>query len=369
MKKITFYSIFLQIRNNICYTLKKGEKTGGVCMNIKGIAEKTGFSVATVSRVLNGKTNVNPATRDKIMQAVRDYGYDKKILEKNQSLLKNNIVIVLLRNIHKPFLQELLYAFQKFGTEYDFEVMFYSNIVDGFTSQALNQILRTVKGIVAFSSNMTDFQAMKSLENEKIPMVIIDNFFQDINVNTLLVKNKEASCEVVDYLVRLNHTRIACLAGLPNLKVWVERVNGYTEAMRKWNLFIYKEYIQYCEEEEMGVREAIDCLLNMDITIRPTAIYCFNDAVAFMAIEYLQSLGVRVPEDISVVGFDCQGTAPKNYIGPILTSVRQPFEQLAKDSLEIIAKELAYESKIEEPICRYYDTELFIGGSTCYHKK
>ncbi len=332
-------------------------------MNVKKIAEESGVSIATVSRVLNGKQNVNPDTRDKVMRIVRESGYDKEILEKNQMLLKNNLVVVLLRDIYKPFLQELLCAFEQYSIECPFRVMFYSAPNDEYVKHFMEEILRMAKGIVVFSSYVTDLEALEKIKKENIPVVVIDNHFSDIKINTLLVDNRTASNQVVNYLVGLKHKKIACLAGLPNLMVWVERVNGYAEAMRRWNLFIHKEYIQYCEEDSNSVKEAIDHLLSLDIQERPTAIYCFNDAVAIIAIQYLNSLGLGVPEDISVVGFDYQLTVPRDYKGPQLTSVRQPFHLLARDSLRIIEQELS-SNKPENPVYQFYDTELVIGEST-----
>ena len=332
-------------------------------MNVKKIAEQSGVSIATVSRVLNGKQNVNPDTREKVMRIIRESGYDKKILEKNQTLLKNDLVVVLLRDIYKPFLQELLCAFEQYSIECPFRVMFYSAPNDEFVERFMEEILRVAKGIVVFSSCVTDLRALEKIKKKDIPVVVIDNYFSDIKINTLLVDNRTASSQVVNYMVGLNHKKIACLAGLPNLMVWVERVNGYAEAMRRWNLFIHKEYIQYCEEDSNSVKEAVDQLLSMEVQERPTAIYCFNDAVAIMAVKYLNSLGLRVPEDISVVGFDYQLTVPRDYKGPQLTSVRQPFHLLARDSLKIIEQELSG-NKPETPVCQFYDTELVVGEST-----
>ena len=333
-------------------------------MNVREIAEQSGVSVATVSRVLNGKQNVSASTRDKVMQAIRESGYDKKILDKNQTLLKLDIVVVILRDIFKPFLQELLCAFEQYSLDCPFRLMFYSAPGGVSVDMYMNEILRIAKGVIVFSSCISDLQAIERIKEEEIPVVVIDNFFADIKMNTLLVDNKAASGQIVNHLVQQNHKRIACLAGLPNLMVWVDRLSGYAEAMRRWNLFIHKEYIQYCEEGETeSIEEAIDCLLGMDVKIRPTAIYCFNDTVAVKAVEYLNSRGLRVPEDISVAGFDCQMTLPRDYKGPVLTTIRQPFSVLAKDSLKIIEKELQM-GVAKEPVLQTYDTELVIGEST-----
>lgn len=332
-------------------------------MNVREIAEKTGVSVATVSRVLNGKQNVSVSTRDKVMQAIRESGYDKKILDKNQALLKIDLVVVILRDIFKPFLQELLCAFEQYSLDCPFRVMFYSAPGGASVDMYMDEILHIAKGVVVFSSCISDLQAIERLKREEIPVVVIDNFFSDIKLNTLLVDNKTASGQVVNHLVQQKHKKIACLAGLPNLMVWVDRLSGYAEAMRRWNLFIHKEYIQYCEEEMESVAEAVDCLLEMDVQTRPTAIYCFNDMAAIMAIKHLDARGLRVPEDISVAGFDYQMVVPREYKGPELTTVKQPFSILARDSLKIIKHELC-NGVAEEPILRTYDTELIIGGST-----
>lgn len=332
-------------------------------MNVKEIAEQSGVSVATVSRVLNGKDNVNELTREKVMKVIKTSGYEKKMLNKHRAFFKIELVVVLMRDIYKPFLQELLCAFEQYSIEYPFKLMFYSVPGRIGFDKDMEEIIRIAKGVIVFSSCVNDWQAIERLKREKIPVVVIDNSFADIKVNTLLVDNKSASARVVNYLVEQKHARIACLAGLPNIMVLSERLRGYSEAMRCRNLYIHKDYIQYCEEEAESVAEAVDYLLRMEIQIRPTAIYCYTDVVAYMAVGYLQTKGLKVPGDISVIGFDSQLTVPRDYRGPQLTTIRQPFSMLARESLEIIKHELRM-GVSNKPILKIYDTELVIGEST-----
>lgn len=334
-------------------------------MNIKEIAQTAGVSQATVSRVLNGKENVNKDTREKVLAVVKELGYDKKIFEKSNSITNNKIITVVLHDIHKPFYHDLLYYFQKYAQHLSYEVLFYSTF-GGESSSITDRIERMTRisaGIILFSSYVNEFELIRKLQENEYPVVVIDNSFPGIEFNTLMVNNRGGAEQAVEYLLQQGHRRIACLAGSPNLMVWADRLNGYIETMRSNNLFIHKDYIQYAINDIDGVEEAVRTFLDLDDQVRPTAICCFDDAAAYAAIGYIEDAGLKVPEDISVIGFDCQRFKPNFYQGPELTSIRQPFELLAKDSLELIVGKLSGRCA-DVQLHELYDTELHVGGTT-----
>lgn len=333
-------------------------------MNIKLIAETSGVSLATVSRVLNGKENVNQNTRERVLEVIRELGYDKKMIKKSNSVTKNNIITVVLHDIHKPFYHDLLYYFQKNARSLSYEVLFYSTLgEDNSSSERIEVMTRFSAGIILFSSYVSDFNLIRKLQENRYPIVVIDNSFPGIEVNTLMINNRKGAQQAVEYLLKQGHDKIACLAGSPNLMVWADRVNGYIETMRMQNIFIQKDYIQYADNDIDGVKEAVHTLLYLDSEVRPSAIFCFDDAAAFAAIDFIQSEGFRVPEDISIIGFDCQYVKPNFYTGPELTSIRQPFELLSKHSLELIEGIISGRFS-DVQVHELYDTELYVGGTT-----
>lgn len=242
--------------------------------------------------------------------------------------------------------------------------MFYSTLgEERILAERIEMMTKISVGIILFSSYVSEFDLIRKLQEKKYPMVVIDNSFPGIEVSTLMINNRKGEALAVEYLLSLGHVRIACLAGSPNLMVWADRVNGYIDAMRKNNIFIHKDYIQYAENDFDGVKEGIHTFLALENSVRPTAICCFDDAAAFEAIGIIEAEGLRVPDDISVIGFDCQPVKPNSYQGPELTSIHQPFELLAKDSLELIAGKI--EGKFSDvQVHELYDTELHIGGTT-----
>ena len=333
-------------------------------MNIKLIAETSGVSPATVSRVLNGKENVNQNTRERVLEVIRELGYDKKMIKKSNSVTKNNIITVVLHDIHKPFYHDLLYYFQKYARSLSYEVLFYSTLgEDNSSSERIEVMTRFSAGIILFSSYVSDFNLIRKLQENRYPIVVIDNSFPGIEVNTLMINNRKGAQQAVEYLLKQGHDKIACLAGSPNLMVWADRVNGYIETMRMHNIFIHKDYIQYADNDIDGVKEAVQTLLYLDSEVRPSAIFCFDDAAAFAAIDFIQSEGFQVPEDISIIGFDCQHVKPNFYTGPELTSIRQPFELLSKHSLELIEGIISGRFS-DVQVHELYDTELYVGGTT-----
>lgn len=202
-------------------------------------------------------------------------------------------------------------------------------------------------------------------DNKEIEYVMIENDVQEFKCNKLLIDNFGGAKKAVNYLIKKKHKKIAHICGNPNKKVTIERFNGYIEAMQEAKLEVKDDYIQYSSSDYRSGFEKMNKLL--DLEDRPTAVFCSDDALASYAVRAVINRGLRVPEDVSIMGFDNQSILPDHYIGPKITSVEQPLYQIGMDSIELVNKRLN-NKEIKEPIMKMYETKIIEQETVCEYK-
>ena len=207
-------------------------------------------------------------------------------------------------------------------------------------------------------------QAMvEHLQEVGFPFLLIENNFQMMPVNQFLIDNVAGARDAVNSLIRHNHKRIAHVMGNPNKKVILERLNGYIETMQDNGLLIQDYYIQNTLSDSTLSLPKFREMMNRPKGERPTAIFCSNDKIAIMVINELTESGFKVPEDVSVVGFDNLNTYGFSYRGPRITSISQPLYQIGYDS--IISIDGVLQGSIETPINKFYPTTLEEHETVC----
>ena len=204
---------------------------------------------------------------------------------------------------------------------------------------------------------------VEHLQEVGFPFLLIENNFQMMPVNQFLIDNVAGARDAVNYLIRHNHKRIAHVMGNPNKKVILERLNGYIETMQDNGLLIQDYYIQNTLSDSTLSLPKFREMMNRPEGERPTAIFCSNDKIAIMVINELMESGLKVPEDVSVVGFDNLNTYGFSYRGPRITSISQPLYQIGYDS--IISIDGVLQGSIETPINKFYPTTLEEHETVC----
>jgi len=213
-------------------------------------------------------------------------------------------------------------------------------------------------GIILYGSYLSDDNIIKHLEKKGSHYVLIENDFADENTNNLLIDNLGGAEKAVDYLVSLGHRAIGHISGNPNKKVTIDRFNGYLQSMHKNGVEIQQDYIQHTTADYASGYEKMKTLLSLGKS-RPTAVFCSDDAIASYAVKSALDSGVRVPEDISVMGFDNRTILPDGYRGPSITTVEQPLYQIGLESIQFLTQLL--ENKFgEKRIRKTYATNIVV---------
>lgn len=333
---------------------------------IKEVALHSGVSIATVSRVINGSTGVRPQVYERVRQSVKELGYNPNRAARALVSKVTTSIGVVLNNLHDPFFYDLIRGFEDGAKETNYNVIFCST-----PSGASREKERYVKyltngvvdGVITYGSYISDEPLLHYLERETTcEHIIIENTISEVDCNELLVDNIMGARQAVMHLYELGHHNIAHICGDLNRKVFSERLNGYMKAMQSVALPIHVDYIQHATSDYNSGYSCMEQLL--DLEEPPSAVFCCDDVMACHAIQAILDRGLRVPEDISIVGFDNQRVLPTLGEGqPTITTIEQPLYDIAKDSILMMAKRLSNKGN-SEPIHKMYSTELVVKKST-----
>lgn len=297
-------------------------------VTIYDIAKHSGYSIATVSKALNNK-NVSEKARLKIMDAVDELHYtpnsSARTLATNKSWMFG---IVFDENLGfglaHPFFSQVIEGFKKHVELYNYDLLFVSRHM-GLQQETYKHLLhRGVDGIAVIQS-FGDDELRKS--NLSIPTVYIDRPTNE--PGSVYSDNRTGSRLAVNHLVDNGHTKIAHIMGDQTTYAGIERATGFRDSMKAKGLEVREDYmVSGGYYSQAGGREAMIRLLALED--KPTAVFAAGDEMAIAAIRVIKESGLRVPEDISVIGFDDIKLA--QHIDPPLTTVRQDKELIGQQA-------------------------------------
>ena len=310
-------------------------------MTIKDIAKECGCGVGTVSRVLNNHPDVSGETRAKVMSVVDKYGF---VLNKNASLLKSQdsrTIEILVKGTSSPLLNEMLSVVlsRMEGLSYNASVV----VLDEYDNEAsvANRVYyeRKPQAMIFLGGNPDKYS--DDFEKIKIPCVLVSNeasnlansFFSSISTD-----NIAASEYIAEYLIKKGHRKIGVIGGdFESSEITKKRYEGFLNAMKNHGLDFDQEKAYAVSKYSFeGGAAAVRNLIKRNPDI--TAIFTMADSMAIGACRALTDMGMSVPDDISITGFD--GLPYADFYSPRITTIRQQTERLADDGLEILLNSL-----------------------------
>lgn len=328
-------------------------------ITIDEIARIAGVSKTTVSRVLNKRPDVHPATRQKILSLIEQYDFQPNAFAKAISLQKSmNIGLIIPHQasyvFSNPFYTEVM---RGVSTEVD-QQNYYLLICYAHEHNYMDIYRqKRVDGFVLLSPGSFHKEIVETLNNENVPFVSTAQISEEDKMVFVDVNNFLAAESVIQHLISLGHKRIAYI-GKPTLKSSMDRRDGYQSALKNAGIQPDDRLVIVTESSSIDSGySATKNLLTLDLP--PTAIFLANDVMALGAINAIQSDGKRVPEDISVVGFDDIPLA--SIISPALTTVWQPAFEKGTNAARIL---IEYLQNGVPPQSLILDTRLVLRNST-----
>ena len=288
-------------------------------MNIAEIARRANVSTATVSRTLNQSGPVKAATARKVWRAVTELNYVPNSHARALVSGRSRIIGVMVSDITNPFFPELLRSFEKQAAEKHYDLLVTSTDYETSRMAAcLRRMLeRKVDGVAIMTSEM-DLGLIKELSRRGVPMVFMDVGQVGPKMSHVAIDYGNGVRQAVDHLAELGHTRIAFISGPLQLHSARTRRQAFLESMRARGVEPEKKLLREGTHTAEGGRAEMAALLRL--SKRPTAVVCSNDWTAIGALNAIAAAGLRVPQDISLVGFDDIPLA--SYTTPPLTTVR-----------------------------------------------
>ncbi len=293
---------------------------------LASIASEAGVSVSSVSKVLNGRTDVAAATRARVARLLRDHGYQVA------SQIGFGVVDLLIGSLHNPWAEELIRGAVEAAEEADVSV-----IVTTVTSPAdfgrwIDRATRRGTGGVLCVLHLPGSQELRRLAAARIPLVLIDPPEEPgSGVRSVGTTNWLGGLLATRHLIDLGHQRIAVI-GQDRLWSGLARLAGYRAAMLDAGLGVDDRLVRHAQFRAAGGRDQARQLLALPQP--PTAIVCGNDAQAFGVLQALAEQGMRAPDDLSVVGFDDLPVAA--WATPALTTIRQPLAAMSAAAFRML---------------------------------
>ena len=334
--------------------------------NIKVVAELAGVSATTVSRVLSGKSYVSDDTRMRVMDAIQKTGYSPNVMAKGLKMGRTNTIVLMLPDIQnlifpmitrgvedaarqKNYTVILCNTDENSGVEKDYITAMKSRLVDGFI----------------VSSILPNSIHIRNLRAEGFPLVLMNRYYaqDEGKIDIVAIDNYKAAYNGVRYLIGTGHKKIALALGRENLYLYTERYRGYREAL-------LDNHIPY--NENLVMREAtgsssfysmVQALMNSED--RPDAIFATSDPKAFVILHALHEMGIRIPEDVSVLSFD--NVTLSAMMEPPLSTVALPFYDIGVRATNNLIHQIQYKDEngvLPQPLKEVLDTDLIIRAST-----
>lgn len=299
-------------------------------VTIADVAAEAGVSVATVSKVINGRYGVAVGTSTRVKAVIDELGYESSLVARSLRSLRTNVIGILVADF-EPFSTELLKgaALAIHGTGY--EMIVYSGggrsqDEAGWERRYLSRLSGTLTdGTILVTPTVVDVM-------HGPPVVAVDPHAGTSGLPTVDSDNLRGAIMATEYLLGLGHRRIGFLAGRPDLESARLREQGYRQALAAAHIDVDPELVRVGGYTAESAEQPAHQLLAM--AQRPTAIFAANDLSAIQTVEVAQSLGLKVPDDLSVVGFD---NVPESaLIEPALTTVDQSIQQMGYEAVRLL---------------------------------
>ncbi len=332
-------------------------------ITIKDIAKKLNISPSTVSRALRDHPDISPKTKKAVNTLAKRLNYHPNIIAQSLQKRRTNLIGVIVPEIKHNFFSAAISGIEEVAYRAGYAIIV-SQSNESYNRERVNVralISNRVAGLlISISQTTENSDHFKLLERQGIPFVFFDRVCEDIEASKVVVDDFDGAFNAVEHLIESGYKRIAHLAGPKHLSISQCRFNGYLSALKKHKIPFDENLVVYGGLNEGDGIIGFQKLLQLDHL--PDALFAVNDPVAIGAFEKIKAHGLKIPEDIALLGFS---NNPISYlIEPSLTTVEQPAYDVGKRAAELLLEQI--NSKPEEFIPRkeVLQTKLIVRDST-----
>jgi len=301
---------------------------------ILDVARLASVSTATVSRVINSPDSVRAETRERVILAMKKCNYTYNALARGFATKRSNTIGLIIPTISNPVFADSTMGIQEYAEGQNIKVILGNSYYKYSQEENLIKVLREsqVDGLIITTTNLKG-KVLRSLVAENYPFVLLFSTIKSGPISAVGIDNFRGGYLATSHLVALGHKRIGMVAG--NFSITdrsFHRWHGYQKCLRDNGIPYDRELLVQTDYSLSAGRYSIKKLL--ELSAPPTAVFCSNDYIALGAIKGAREMGLTLPEQLSIVGFDDMQTA--SYIVPALTTIRQPAYQMGRRAAELL---------------------------------
>ena len=300
---------------------------------MRDVAQRAGVSISTVSHVVNNSRTVGEGSRYRVLQAMDELSYKPNTLARSLRRRQSNSIGLIVPDSANPFFAEVARGIEDTSFDQNYSVILCNSDGDLDKQAIYTNLLieRQVAGILFVAAGVST-ELVDDLSRRRVPLVVIDREVPGVEVDTVLTNHYQGGFLATQHLIDLGHRRIACISAGSELSPSAERVTGYRDALKTNGIVFDKSLVVLGDFQYESGYHAAHQLLQRESP--PTAIFAINDLMAVGCISAVTERGSRVPEQISVVGFDDVRLA--SFSNPPLTTIAQPKREIGELATEIL---------------------------------
>lgn len=332
-------------------------------VTIIDIAKELNLSKSTVSRALTGHPSVNAVTRQAVLELAEKLDYQRNMLAISLITKKTNTIGIIVPEFYSSFFPNVIMGAQEVAGKAGYNTVI-CQCNESYETEVANtkvMLANQVDGIlVSITKETRNFDHLKIFQRKGIPIVFFNRVCDEMDVPKVIVDDYDGAYRAVNYLLEKGRKRIAHLAGPPSLKISEKRLSGYKAALKRNDVELDEDLIISYDLSMDKVKIYVNHLLNLERP--PDAIFAVNDPTAIEAIQVIKKRGLRVPEDIAVVGFS--NDYASGLIEPSLTTVSQPVKEIGQTAAQLLIEQISRDVSDWKTIIRVLKTELIIRKSS-----
>ncbi|HWB25976.1 MAG TPA: LacI family DNA-binding transcriptional regulator [Chitinophagaceae bacterium] len=333
---------------------------------IYDIAKKLGISAATVSRGLNNHAAISEKTKKKIQDTAKKMGYRSNNFASNLRRQKTNTIGIIIHELNSQFITSVLSGIEKVtaGTGFDLIIGHSSESAEKEIANAHNLFHKRVDGLIASLAYDTKNTAhFKPFIKKGIPVVFFDRVETGPGTK-IVIDNYKAGFTAAEHLIKQGCKNIAHVTGNLSRNVYADRLKGYQQALSQYSLPFKKENVIVNDLSEEASRQAAISIANMKP--RPGGVFITNDFCAAVCIKTWKEMGLHIPKDIAVVGFN--NDAISKIVEPALSTVNYPGIEMGEAAAKCLLEQMANPAKAKRNETIYIHSELVVRESSAKMK-
>jgi DNA-binding LacI/PurR family transcriptional regulator len=309
-----------------------------VPVTMRHIAKRAGVSIGTVSHVINGTANVREKLRERVLDAIRNLGYQPSQLARGLRKNQTSMLVMMMPDVTNPFFPAVVRGVEDVAYNSSFRLVLCNTDNDARKEISYLNELQAYRpaGWLVIPAVDSEIAAQLKSAASLPPVVCIDRRPDGWDGDLVLVANEAGAYSATGHLLRMGHRQLAVITGPLHLANAVERLKGFKRALAEAKVPLEPDYIREARFDRESGYQAATRLLGM--LPRPTAIFACNDLMALGVLLAARELGLRCPEDLSIVGFDNLDFA--EFTAPALTTVHQSGYQLGTTAARLLLERI-----------------------------